>query len=216
MIVVPARARLARRGVVVAMALALGAYLATRPVGVPDSQVPGQAAAAQAGERSAGFVLTGAALDPLAVGSTAPELLAESDAAIGAASLDGRPIRLGDLRGRPVWLVFWATWCPPCREEFPLMSAVATSAAARASGLEVIPISTGEPAADVQAWTAAVDVPGRVGLDPTGLVADRFRVVGLPTHYFIGPDGTILARYFGPMTREAMTARVEALIGSEG
>lgn len=207
-----------RRGAVrVALGAALVAlvgFLATRPIGAPGGGVAGGVAAAERSERSAGFVPTGGSADPLAVGSIAPELVGESDATIGATALDGRPLRLADLRGRPAWLVFWATWCPPCREEFPLIATAAASHEAVTAGLQVIPISTGEPAADVRAYAASVGVPGVVGLDPTGLVADRYRVVGLPSHYFIGPNGAIVARYFGPMTADTMAARLEGLLAA--
>lgn len=202
----------ARHGLRIALvgcAVALLAVLGTRPIGSPAVEV----AAADPGERSAGFAVTGSGRDPLAVGGTAPELTGEADSTLGVTDLDGRPIRLAELRGRPTWLVFWATWCPPCRDEFPLIADAAASPRAVAAGVQVIPISTGEPAADVRAYADAVGVPGLVGLDPSGLVADRFRVVGLPSHYLIDAEGTIVARYFGPMTRDTMAAKLDVLLG---
>lgn len=68
----------------------------------------------------------------------------------------------------------------------------------------------------MRAYVRTVAVPGLVGLDASGLVADRFRVVGLPSHCFIGRDGTIVARYFGPMTADTMAARLALLFGSSG
>ena len=126
------------------------------------------------------------------------------------ADLDGNPIRLADLRGRPVIVNFWASWCGPCVEEFPLLR----DAAARHAddGLAVVGIvcqDRSEAARDFMArnggtWPAA--------MDPGERVASAYGILGPPETFFIGRDGTIAARQFGPVIGGARSTEQLAAI----
>lgn len=102
---------------------------------------------------------------------------------------DGRPGKLSDYRGQGVMLNFWATWCQPCKIEMPHL---ARSHEAFKDKLTVLAISSEEQAATVQSFLVASPLPFPVLLDERGDVSRQYRVRGLPTTYFIGPDGVVL------------------------
>jgi thiol-disulfide isomerase/thioredoxin len=71
------------------------------------------------------------------------------------ADLDGKPTRLADLRGKAVWINFWASWCPPCQQETPIIRDLAERY--RAAGLVVVGIAVQETSpADIRAYCRAV------------------------------------------------------------
>ena len=139
---------------------------------------------------------------PTAIGSVAPDF--------SVADLDGNPVRLADLRGRPVIVNFWASWCGPCVEEFPLLR----DAAARHSddGLIVVGIvweDRSEAARDFMARNGATWV---AAMDPGGRVARDYGMLGLPETYFIGRDGIIRARQIGQISAASLDAKLAAII----
>ena len=127
----------------------------------------------------------------------------------------GAPTRLSALRGHPVLLTFWGTWCPPCREEFPQL--VAAYKKYHASGLEIVAINQRDQELslkDVQAFADTYAVPFTVALDTRGRSRRTYRLVGLPTTVFIDSAGTIVQMQPGPVSEEAL-ARGLALIVKE-
>jgi cytochrome c biogenesis protein CcmG, thiol:disulfide interchange protein DsbE len=149
------------------------------------------------------FLLTrGPAGTPTTIGSSAPDFV--------LADLDGNPLRLADLRGRPVVVNFWASWCGPCVEEFPLLR----DAAARHAddGLAVVGIvwrDRSEAARDFMrrngaTWAAAMDPGERVARD--------YGILGPPETYFIGRDGTIVARQIGQISSASLDEKLAAII----
>jgi beta-lactamase regulating signal transducer with metallopeptidase domain/protocatechuate 3,4-dioxygenase beta subunit/peroxiredoxin len=137
---------------------------------------------------------------PVAVGQKAPEVE-------GTTTLDGKPLRLADYRGKFVLLDFWATWCLPCIEEEPHLKA-AYDAFKGDDRVVMIGLSLDEsveaPRKHVQArglgW-----VQGFAGGDPWAGVASGFGVTSIPQTFLIGPDGTVLARDLrGPRIRAAI------------
>ena len=123
--------------------------------------------------------------------------------------LDGNRIRLADLRGRLVWLNFWASWCPPCQYETPTLREMDERYADR--GLSIVAIAVQETTVeDVRAYAAKYELGFTIAFDTRGDVFDRYRANALPTQFFIAPDGRILEVFGGPLTREAAAARIEA------
>ncbi|MBI4311618.1 MAG: TlpA family protein disulfide reductase [Chloroflexi bacterium] len=137
----------------------------------------------------------------LQVGSPAPEF--------SLPMAGGETLTLADLKGRPTWINFWATWCPPCRTEMPdLQEAYAASPPGR---YNLLAIDMGEDAASVQRYLNEVGYTLPVALDETGDVSLRYRVLGLPTHFFIDKDGVIKEIYVGALKPEEIRQRVAAL-----
>lgn len=123
------------------------------------------------------------------IGFAAPDFTAQA--------LDGTAVRLADLRGRPVVLNFWATWCPPCLQELPHLMDVARRSGDR---LVVLGIDNGEPAATVAAFANDRGLNYPIALDLTFEITDLYRVDGLPTTFFIDQDGIIRDMMMGPLT----------------
>lgn len=138
------------------------------------------------------YIIGPAPQEGLRPGDLAPEF--EATLADGSlfrlSDLDGRPIRLADLRGKAVWVNFWATWCPPCQQETPIIRDLAERY--RDAGLVVVAIAVQETSpADIRAYAERFDLRYLVGFDASGHIFRRYRVFGLPTQFFIRPDGVI-------------------------
>ena len=139
---------------------------------------------------------------PTAVGTQAPDFV--------LADLDGNPVRLADLRGRPVVLNVGASWCGPCVEEFPLLRGA--SAEHADEGLAVVGIvwrDRSEAARDFMlrngaTWAAAMDPGERVG--------SAYGILGPPETYFIDRDGRIAARQFGPITEASLAEHLATIL----
>jgi peroxiredoxin len=125
------------------------------------------------------------------VGDAAPEY--------GAATLDGKPISLADLRGKTVLLNVWATWCHPCRAEMPDLQRLHQANAAR--GLHLVGVTVDDAGTDVEIryFMEEFGVTYDVWHDPSQDVSSTFATVGVPTTFLIGKDGTILWKHVGPV-----------------
>jgi peroxiredoxin len=129
--------------------------------------------------------------------------------------LEGNPIRLADLRGKAVWLNFWASWCPPCQAETPVVRDIAD--AYRDRGLVVIGVSVQESSPDnVAAYAARYQLDYRIAADSTGEVYRRYNPPGLPTSIFIGPEGAVRSFVLAPLTEAGARAQVEAILPAAG
>lgn len=112
--------------------------------------------------------------------------------------LDGEVHRLADYRGKVVVLNFWATWCPPCREEMPAMQRAWDEV--QDEDIVILGVNVGEDNDTVFLFTADYPVDFPLLLDRQAEVIERYRVTGLPTTYIIDPRGRITHRTIG--TRE--------------
>ncbi|MFQ5794904.1 MAG: TlpA family protein disulfide reductase [Candidatus Bipolaricaulia bacterium] len=119
------------------------------------------------------------------------------------ADLEGREVRLSDLRGRPVLLNFWASWCPPCRKEMPDLQAFHQAYGDR---ITLIGVDWGESPADAQAFLDdfAISYPNL--LDSDGKVFVQYGMTGIPTTFFIDEAGIIRGVWNGAMDFEDMVA----------
>jgi len=119
----------------------------------------------------------------------APQLLKPGDTPPDFTLLlpDGRYTTLAELKGRPVLINFWATWCPPCRAEMPEL----LQAARDYPDLAMLAVNVAEKPALVSQFAEQfrMDVP--VVVDPQGAISDRYGVRGLPTSIFLDADGKI-------------------------
>lgn len=123
----------------------------------------------------------------------------------------GDPVRLADLRGKAVWINFFASWCPPCQAETPILRDLADRY--RNRGLVVIGISVQETsAANVAAYAAKYQLGYTIAADVTGEIYALYRPPGLPTQIFIGPDGAVRSFVLAPLREAAAVAQVEAIL----
>lgn len=123
-------------------------------------------------------------------------------------SFDGAPIRLAELRGTPVVMNFWASWCPPCREEAAALQAVAGAEAGEALFLG---IDVRDRDSDARAFIDEFDIEYANAPDTAG-VHERYGAVGLPFTVFVARDGTIARTWIGPLDEQQLLAFVEELV----
>jgi peroxiredoxin len=126
-------------------------------------------------------------------------------------TVDGKPVRLSDLRGRPVILDFWATWCGPCKSSMPHLSAMQSRF--RDQGLVVLGLSMDDE--DPQVVKRFAD---RLGLTFAVAVADDHMldvygpIRALPTTVYISRKGEIVRRVVGYIDEETMESYVRELL----
>lgn len=128
-----------------------------------------------------------------------------------ATTIDGQPIRLSDLKGSPVWLTFGASWCQPCRAENPDIQAAYD--AFSASGLVVVQVYITEDASSVSDYAARVGLTYRKVADATDTISTNYRILGIPSHFFIGRDGVLRELKVGTMDPASMQAALTEITG---
>lgn len=108
----------------------------------------------------------------------------------------GETLQLSELRGQPVVLNFWATWCGPCQREMPALQA----ASQRYEGeVAFIGVDQGESQAVVAKYIDDLGVTFAVPLDNDMKVGDRYQVQGMPMTFFVDADGVIRHMWMGEM-----------------
>ena len=129
------------------------------------------------------------------------------------ADLDGNPLRLEDLRGRPVIVNFWASWCGPCIEEFPLL--VDASAVHRDDGLAVIGIVFRDRAEPARDFMTRMGAAWPTAMDPGESVATRYGIIGPPDTFFIDRNGVVVGRQIGQLTAADLERGLGQILGEE-
>ena len=109
--------------------------------------------------------------------------------------LNGKRIRLKDLRGKVVFLNFWATWCPPCVQEMPTMEKLHKTFGQK--GLTVLAINYREDAKEVKEFFSKYKLTFIALLDLDGKVSERYRTWGLPVTVIINKRGEIVGKVTG-------------------
>jgi len=127
--------------------------------------------------------------------------------------LTGQSLRLGDFKGKVVFLNFWATWCPPCKEEMPSMERLYGRYRDKGFTILAVSIDSGGPA-PVAAFAKKLGLTFPIGLDPELRVANQYAMRGLPATFLIDRKGTIAAVAIGPRDWDGKAAHavIEALL----
>jgi len=124
-------------------------------------------------------------------------------------SLNGQSFSLEEMRGKPVLINFWATWCYPCKEEMPLLESIY---AQHSEDLIVVGINQGEKEPDIKDFIEQEKISFLILLDEKMKVGDRYEVSGYPTSIFIDKNGIIQAVYLGELTTDQLNHNLQ-LIG---
>ena len=122
----------------------------------------------------------------------------------------GGTIDLAALRGKPVWVNFMATWCPPCQDEFPLMNGFA--ARYGDTGLVVLAIDIREEEGVVAGFAQGLNATFPLGLDGDGHVAERWGAVALPVHFWIDAEGIVRDGAAGGIGADAMVRGLRSIL----
>lgn len=126
-------------------------------------------------------------------------------------AMDGDALKLSDLKGKPVVINFWATWCAPCREEMPLLNQYAEKYADRVT---VLGVNSGESEQQIEAFLVETPVSFPILLDATNAVTDDYYVRSFPMTFFVDAEGVLRAQHLG-MLSESLLARYLKTIGIE-
>ena len=191
-----ARVRGSRFGSVIVLgittlAVLLGVWLVMRPDASEDAaaavsqvEVQGVASAPRVGEVAPGFVAT---------------------------ALDGSEVSLDALRGRPVWLVFVATWCSGCRAEMPDVQAA--HEAGGPQGVQVVAVYVGEGPSVVGGYVDRLGLTFTQVPDPQTKLAAAYGVMGVPAHFFIDASGVVRHTWVGVLSPTQMDEAITTVAG---
>lgn len=116
--------------------------------------------------------------------------------------LDGGTVRTADLRGRPLVVNVWASWCVPCREEFPLL--VGAHGEYRDRGLEVLGVLRRDSPDSARRFAADQGATWPMLLDPDEVAYRALIGVGVPQTYFVDPEGIVRWVNIGPFTADGL------------
>lgn len=135
-------------------------------------------------------------------------------------TFDGQTLRLEDLRGKPIVLNFWASWCGPCRDEAPALQAMWEKY--KEQGLIVIGVDYVDTEAEAKRYLQEFGVTYPSGADLGTAISSRYKITGVPETYFITREGTLLsgkdstgrplANYIGAIPASTLQLRIEQLL----
>ncbi len=123
---------------------------------------------------------------------------------------NGGEITLSSLRGKPVVINFWASWCPPCREEAPILEKVWRLY--REKGVTFIGVDLQDTEAEALAYIEEFDITYPNGPDLDGRITIDYGVGGIPVTFFIDGEGMIISRWVGAINENMLVERIEELL----
>ena len=132
----------------------------------------------------------------ISIGKTAPNF--------ELGTLDGKKAKLSDYSGKKVILNFWASWCPPCREEMPEFQKISENN----PEIVVLGVNLQESKEAIEAFTNKLGIKFPILLDPNGQVKEMYNVFTQPVTYFIDENGKIVDKKFGALTVEEIYEKV--------
>ncbi|NQV69937.1 MAG: TlpA family protein disulfide reductase [Pseudohongiella sp.] len=122
-------------------------------------------------------------------GDTAP------DFSLPSIYADQPAITMAELKGKTVYVDFWASWCAPCLSSLPLYNEIYHKY--KDQGLEIVAINVDNPIEDGLDFLLETPLDFLIPADPDGDAAELFEVYGMPTSYLIDPDGTVRLVHMG-------------------
>ena len=198
---------------VVAAVLVLGGILVFAPEPAPAA-TPAPSVALPSTRPSATVVSPSVS----ASASAAPSASAEGGAfhigevapALVVPQVGGGTIDLANLRGQPVWVNFWGTYCPPCVDEFPLMNGFATRYAD--TGLVILAIDVKEEEGVVASFAESLGATFPLGLDADGSAQATWEAAALPVQFWIDRDGLIRDGALGGIGADVMARGLQTIL----
>lgn len=121
-------------------------------------------------------------------------------------TLDGKSIRLSELRGKGVLINFWASWCKPCRDEMPAIQQVYDRY--KDKGLEVLAVNIAETEVTVDGFVRHLDLAFPILLDSNREVTRLYGIGSIPSSIFVSPDGKVVRKVSGQMSEGQIESMV--------
>ena len=133
---------------------------------------------------------------------------------ISVKTMEGKPVKLSEFRGKVVLLNFWATWCPPCRAEMPSIETLYQRY--KSTDFQILAISVQEELPVVKTFLAQNSYSFPIGLDPSGEAAQLYGIRGIPTTFIIDQKGTLQGALVGgkDWTIPPVYDLIDALLGN--
>ncbi|MFD6507926.1 MULTISPECIES: TlpA family protein disulfide reductase [unclassified Bacillus (in: firmicutes)] len=188
-----------RKLTIIVVLVCLAGYAAYEQFGNKDQAVQGKQ------EKSEAVMKEMIARNGIEVGKSAPDF--------ELTKLDGTNVKLSDLKGKKVILNFWATWCGPCQQEMPDMEAFYKEHKENVEILAInyTPSEKGGGEEKVRNFAKEKGITFPILLDKNIDVTTAYKVITIPTSYFIDTKGVIQDKFIGPMTQKEMEKRIEKL-----
>lgn len=123
---------------------------------------------------------------------------------------EGEQVRLSDFRGRPVWVNFWAPWCPACRTEMPRLEGFYVEH--EADELVILGVGVRDSPESMQAYAGEVGVTYPVVVDGDGAVADEYQALALPVHYWVDREGVVRDWAFGELPPDLLASSLASIL----
>ena len=136
------------------------------------------------------------------VGQLAPDFVLQTP--------EGDTVRLSDFRGNPVWVNFWAPWCPACRTEMPRLEGFYLEH--RDDGLVILGVGVRDSPESMRAYAGEVGVTYPIVVDGDGAVANEYQALALSVHYWIDRDGIVRDWAFGELPPDLLAASLQLIL----
>ena len=188
-----------RKLTIIVVLLCLAGYAAYDQFGKEDQVIQGKQDKSEAAMKEI------IARNGIEIGKSAPDF--------ELTKIDGTNVKLSDLKGKKVILNFWATWCGPCQQEMPDME---TFYKEHKENVEILainytPSEKGGGEEKVSNFAKEKGITFPILLDKNIDVTTAYKVITIPTSYFIDTEGVIQDKFIGPMTQKEMEKRIDKL-----
>ncbi len=150
-----------------------------------------------------GLLTYGFTTDPRAIPSTLTGKVAPD---FSLSLFDGRTVRLSEFRGSVVFLNFWASWCPPCRDEAPLLEQ--TWRRYKDQGVVFLGVDIQDKEDAARRFLGEFGITYMNGRDPNGRIAIDYGVYGIPESFFIDKEGRITYKHIGALDQATILAKL--------
>ena len=147
---------------------------------------------------------------PASVGENAPAKVDFPAPDLQLHDLTGNPVSLSDYHGQVVLVNTWATWCPPCRQEMPILDAYFRDH--RHQGFVIVAIDAGDAADQVADFANRYGMSFPVWVDPSSSALNSFRNNYLPSSYLIDKEGQVVMVWNGAVTRASLEQNITPLL----
>ncbi|RXT08002.1 TlpA disulfide reductase family protein [Ammoniphilus sp. CFH 90114] len=126
-------------------------------------------------------------------------------------SVEGEEISLENYKGKPVILNFWTTWCPPCKEEMPVLQRIHDQYKDQLS-IVGVNLTYQDDRKEVRKFLEDHQITYDIGLDKLGEITKLYQVQALPTLFLIDGKGQIVRQYTGALSEQQLLEEIQALL----